>query len=190
MPSLCCSRRARAASFAVGATTSALVRPNQLAFATMWPCMARLSAPFVGRPKSPKGGVQCIQLMEVPVPADGRAGAAAPCAFPIVHTLARPGRKVLRGGGLRECSRRRGDVVQHPVHREREALRARRRPSPLEGGARSLPSQVYSLGMSPFGGNAGEVSASVMVASWVRPGPRARSTGLSAPAEQQLARPS
>jgi hypothetical protein len=58
------------------------------------------------------------------------------------------------------------------------------------GGARSLPSQVYSLGMSPFGGNAGELSESVMVASWVRPGPRAPSTGFSAPADQQLARPS
>src|SRR5687768_6899951 len=34
------------------------------------------------------------------------------------------------------------------------------------GGARSLPSQVYSLGMSPFGGNAGELSESVMGASW------------------------
>src|SRR5918993_333901 len=34
------------------------------------------------------------------------------------------------------------------------------------GGARSLPSQVYSLGMSPFGGNAGEVSESVMESSW------------------------
>src|SRR5688572_23119763 len=30
------------------------------------------------------------------------------------------------------------------------------------GGARSLPSQVYSLGMSPFGANAGDVSESVM----------------------------
>jgi hypothetical protein len=30
------------------------------------------------------------------------------------------------------------------------------------GGARSLPSQVYSSGMSPFGANAGDVSESVM----------------------------
>jgi hypothetical protein len=39
------------------------------------------------------------------------------------------------------------------------------------GGARSLPSQVYSLGMPPFGGNAGELSESVMTASWGSAGP-------------------
>src|SRR5215207_2880767 len=42
------------------------------------------------------------------------------------------------------------------------------------GGARSLPSQVYSLGMSPFGANADELSESVMRASLVRPAPERR----------------
>src|SRR5215207_5677703 len=42
------------------------------------------------------------------------------------------------------------------------------------GGARSLPSQVYSLGMSSFGANAGDLSESVMRASLVRPAPERR----------------
>jgi hypothetical protein len=123
-----------------------------------------------------QGGVQRLQLMEVAVPADtGRA--VVPDAFSIVHTPRIPaGRSfamavfgsAVADAGMSfntQCTqlvRRFGVGCVGIVNDERKALRARRRPAPLEGRGEILAVAGVFLGMSPSAGNAGEVSESVM----------------------------
>ena len=75
----------------------------------------RINRLFGDRAEVAQHGVERVELEEVAVPADRRAGAGVADPAPVVLPLARPVGEGVAVGAEGELAHRGGDVVEHPV---------------------------------------------------------------------------
>lgn len=110
-----------------------------------------------------EGSVQCIKLMKVPMPADGRARASKTCSFPVIQSLQCAFRKILLRDALGQGNRCCWDIVKDPMYpghswigRVRSVriinnqCKASGTSDHVNAGEISCPSHVCLLGISPL----------------------------------------
>ena len=68
------------------------------------------------RPQIGQNRVQCIELVEIAVPANGRTRPPVSRVPPVIQAFPGAVGKILSVGCFRKSSRRRRDVVKHPVY--------------------------------------------------------------------------
>src|SRR5262245_61830693 len=97
-----------------GLLLRALVRADQFGLREDVPLHGTLDIRLGWFPEIAELGIERVELVEIPMPTNRRAGSAVAGSLPIVHALAGARRETFRAFGKR--ARRCGNVVEDPVH--------------------------------------------------------------------------